>query len=101
MAQNPFGRKAPPPPHDYSEDIKDVTSRIRVLEERFNNFTKKVGIIEQNMLSTNKRTSAQVKDINTDLSEMKNSLNEVKDRLRELISAQLLQSERGWQWRVA
>ena len=89
MAQNPFSftkQKPQAPRPDFSMDIKDVTSRIRVLEERFNTFTKKISLIEQNMLSSNKKESGQLKDVNTDLIEIKRSLSEVKERMRELIA---------------
>ena len=78
---------APPggPQQGAATEVRDLSRRLRTLEERYTNLQTKTQITEQNMLSRNKRISVEIKTINLDMNEIKKELLEVKDRILLLL----------------
>ena len=78
-----FARK-----EDNSQELRNITNqvensimRLRILEERYNNIRRRIQVNDQNMIRTNKRFTEEIKMLNSDISEMKMSLNEIKDKV--------------------
>jgi len=81
--QGLFGKSKPE-----SEDISrffnatgDLGRRLRVIEERFVNLRRKTQLTEQNMLSSNKRFSTEIKTLNAEINDIKSSLNDITYKL--------------------
>lgn len=68
-----------------SEDIAELTRRIRTMEERYNTLQSKTQLIEQNMLSYHKQAIGETKTINTDFRELRREIEEIKDKILTLI----------------
>lgn len=84
-----FHSSKPEPQPDlssFSEDIGNLSRRIRLLEESFTNMRRGVEVIEQNMLSKNKLFAKEIKTINSDIIDMKQEIAEIKNRMLEMIN---------------
>ncbi|MBW2983882.1 hypothetical protein KY361_02105 [Candidatus Woesearchaeota archaeon] len=68
-----------------SEDIAELTRRIRTMEERYNTLQTKTQLIEQNMLSYHKQAIGETKTINTDFRDIKREIEDIKDKILTLI----------------
>ncbi len=79
-----FAGKTPPPMPDISgmtEQINSMAARVRIGEERYGELRKKLLLIEQNMLSNNKKAMMEIKSLQTDLLEMKRTTQAVEDKI--------------------
>lgn len=65
--------------------VRDLSRRLRTLEERYTNLQTKLQITEQNMLSRHKHYTLEVKTINMDMTEQKKEIMEIKERILLLI----------------
>lgn len=68
-----------------TEQINGLAARIRVSEERFNEFRKKMLFIEQNMLTNHKKLLGDLKTSNEEIDELRHKLAEVEDRVITII----------------
>ncbi|MBW2970335.1 hypothetical protein KY309_02400 [Candidatus Woesearchaeota archaeon] len=82
-----FGPKTPPPPETSpaTEQINLLTARLRVGEERYSELRKKFLVVEQNMLSNHKKAMAEIKALQTELNEMKRTIQAVEDKIITII----------------
>ena len=74
------------PPHDYQKDVKNLSRRLRVLEDRFGTMHTKIQLIEENMLSQTKRLNVELKTLESDDRELKKEFLGIKDKLLSVIS---------------
>jgi hypothetical protein len=65
--------------------MNDLTRRIRVLEERNSNFKNKIQMIEQSQLRDSKQVHTEIKTNNTDVSEIRKEIDEIKSRMLVVI----------------
>ncbi|MBW2981091.1 hypothetical protein KY360_06770 [Candidatus Woesearchaeota archaeon] len=79
----PAEEEAAPP--KMSEDIAELSRRIRTMEERYNTLQTKTQLIEQNMLSYHKQAIGETKTINTDFREIRRDIEDIKDKILTLI----------------
>ena len=70
----------------FSEDIGNLSRRLRLLEESFTNMRRTVEVLEQNMLSKNKLFATEIKTINSDMVDIKQEIAEIKNRMLEMIN---------------
>lgn len=68
-----------------TEEIRNLSRRIRMLEERYTNLRTKEEVIEQNMLSRHKQLTTEIKTTNSDMHELKTEITEIRDRLLLII----------------
>ena len=83
-----FKQKDEPPATpmaDLTEEVRNVSRRLKVSEERYTNLRTKVELTEQNMLSKDKQISTEIKTTNLDVHELKKELTEIKERIIMLI----------------
>jgi DNA repair exonuclease SbcCD ATPase subunit len=84
-----FGAPKPKPKEEEapqtSEDIAELTRRIRTMEERYNTLQSKTQLIEQNMLSYHKQAIGETKTINSDFRELRREIEDIKDKILTLI----------------
>jgi hypothetical protein len=63
------------------EDVNSMNRRLRVLEERHSNFRKRMQIIEQNMILSNKKILKEVKMQTSEMSDIRHTMVEIENRL--------------------
>jgi len=80
-----FGKKPQPPPQP-TVQLGDMVGRLRMLEERYSNLERRLQVNEQNMLSKERKINTEIKTLGSDLLELKNVVEEVKERIRMLVS---------------
>ena len=83
-----FSTKTPPPAPDISgmtEQITSMSARVRIGEERYGELRKKLLLVEQNMLSNQKKAMGEIKSLQTDFMEVKRTIQAVEDRIITII----------------
>ncbi|MBI2134372.1 hypothetical protein HYU09_00130 [Candidatus Woesearchaeota archaeon] len=69
----------------FSEDIGNLSRRLRVLEESFTNLRRVLQVTEQNMLDKNRIFTTEIRTIVSDISDMKKEINDIKEKIMELV----------------
>ncbi len=72
-------------PPGTSSDINALAGRLRMNEERYAELRKKVVLLEQNMLSSQKKFFGELKLVLSDITEMKRSTALLQDRMLTLL----------------
>jgi len=85
-----FGGKPPKGPEGPSvgfltDEVTNLSTRLRVLEERSTNIKKKQELIEQNMLSHRKRYAEEIDLLKDEMDEVKRTIAEIENRIIMLI----------------
>ena len=83
-----FGSGTKEAPFDVSvisNEVANLSRSVRTLEERTTNLIRKSQIEEQNMLSSNKKFSGDIKSINDALHEIKKQIAEVNDHMHQVV----------------
>lgn len=84
-----FGQKPAPGPgpevSGLTEQINNLSARIRISEERFSDLRKRLDFIEQNLLSNHKKAMGDIKLLGEDVHQLKHSLTDVQDRIITVI----------------
>ncbi len=68
-----------------SQELTNLSTRMRVLEERNSNMKKKQEIVEQNMLSHRKNYSQETDLLKEEIDEMKHQIKEIENRIIMII----------------
>ena len=81
------GRKPAPQPdlRAFSEDIANLSRRLRLLEESITNIRRALQVTEQNMLEKNKLFATEIRTITSDMNDIKQEVAEVKEKIVELV----------------
>ena len=74
-----------PDSSSFSEDISNLSRRLRILEESFTNLRRALQITEQNMLAKNKVFATEIRTITSDISDIKKEIAEVKEKILDLV----------------
>lgn len=64
--------------------LTDVSSRLKMLEERYNTLRKTVQLTEQNAIETEKNNFKELKLVSENMLEVKKTVQEVRDKIRLL-----------------
>jgi len=83
-----FGPKTPPPAPDISgmtEQLNSMAARLRVGEQRNGEIRKKMLVVEQNMISNHKKAVTELKALQSDILEMKRTIQSVEDKIITVI----------------
>lgn len=92
--------KAPEPkqpieaPSDTNEQLNLLRARQRVGEERYSELRKKLLLIENNMLANQKRALSDVKSLQTELNELKRTIQSAEDKIITIIKELRLTARR-------
>lgn len=73
---------------DMTDQLRNMSRRLRILEERYANQRKNAQVSEHNLVGENKKTQAQIRTIQTDIDDIKKQLYEMKQKF-DLIGAEL------------
>ncbi|MBS3125799.1 hypothetical protein J4211_06160 [Candidatus Woesearchaeota archaeon] len=83
-----------PRPDSSTEQINTVAARLRTSEERNSEMRKKVILLEQNMLSNHKRAMSEIKSLQSELNELKRTVQGVEDKIITIIKELRLTSRK-------
>ncbi len=64
-----------------AQQVSNVATRLRVLEERSTNARKKVQLIEHNMLSNQKKIVDDIKLVHSEMDDLKHTITEVENKI--------------------
>ena len=64
-----------------SDEITNMSTRLRVMEERSSNVKKKQYLVEQNMLSHSKKYAEEISLLKEEIDEMKRTMREVENKI--------------------
>jgi len=76
---------AAPAAPEINKELSGMSRRLRMLEERNENLRKKIALVENNMLDTNKKVMAEVKTSASDLIEIKSDIKDIEAKMMLLI----------------
>ncbi len=68
------------------ELTRDLSRRIRILEEQSSNIRKSMQLSEQNVIRIGKDVKSELAVLNSEISEVKAEINEVKDELKLIVA---------------
>ena len=77
-----------------SQEMSNLSTRLRVLEERSSNIRKKQQIIEQGMLSQRKKFNDEVEVLKEEIDEIKRTMTEIENKIIMLIKELRLTSKK-------
>lgn len=82
-----FHKNAPAQPDlkSFTEDIGNLSRRLRLLEESSTNIRRALQVTEQNMLGKNKVFSTDIRTLTSDIGDMKQEIAEIKEKIIELV----------------
>lgn len=68
------------------ELTRDLSRRMRVLEEQYTNVRKSMQLSEQNVIKVGKDVKSELAMLNSEISELKAEINELKDELKLIVT---------------
>ena len=68
-----------------NNDINSLSRRLRLTEEGFTNLRRFLQVTEDNIIARNKHYSAELKTINSDITEIRKEIQELRDKLSLVI----------------
>jgi|TARA_Y100000310_G_scaffold93932_1_gene91551 hypothetical protein len=82
-----FFHKNQPQPDlsSFTEDIGNLSRRLRLLEESFTNLRRALQVTEQNMLGKNKVFATDIRTLTSDISDIKQEISEIKEKIIEVV----------------
>ncbi|PIN75366.1 hypothetical protein COV18_04220 [Candidatus Woesearchaeota archaeon CG10_big_fil_rev_8_21_14_0_10_37_12] len=78
------GKPAPPPPID-DDEIRTLTARLRINEERNSELRRKLLVVEQNMLTNHKQATNEIKTVQQELTELRHTMHIIEDKIMTVI----------------
>ncbi len=73
---------------ELAQNMRDLSRRLRTLEERYTDLRKNLQITEQNMIAENKKSAHHMRTLTTDIDELKREITSINDKfdivIREL-----------------
>ena len=68
-----------------SEELLELTARLRMNESRYNELNSKVEMLEQNMIIKTKKLTGEIKQVKDSIKEFQDKADDVSDRLTTMI----------------
>ena len=70
---------------DLTSEVDSYTNRLRILEEHYGNLRRKSQLTDQNLLQTHKKLMEEIKIINTDMTDLRREMQDIKEKVRMII----------------
>ena len=86
MEKDPFAKTESFVNESLNNKIIDLSTRIKLLEERYSNFRREEQLAEQNLIALERRVSKEFKDLDERLLDIKRAINNLKDDLAMMSS---------------
>ena len=77
-----------------SNQMSSISSRLRILEERFTNLRNRDQVTEQNMLSFHKKVNTEFKTLTSEINELRKEFNELSSQIGLIIKELQLSAKR-------
>jgi len=68
-----------------TEQLNLMAARVRIQEERYSELRKKMLVVEQNMLSNHKKAMNEIKVLQSDVTEVRRTMQAVEDKIITII----------------
>ena len=68
-----------------SNELNNVSRRVRIMEERYINLRRKTQVTDQNMLLNNRRFANELKAVSDDVKEIKRNVLELNTKLKLIV----------------
>lgn len=78
-------RNFPPPNMSGGEGIRDISRRLRMLEEQYSSIRRNIQVSEQSVIKIGKETKADTAVLHSEISEIKTQIAEIKDELKLIV----------------
>ena len=69
-----------------SEELLELTARLRMNESRYNELNSKVEMLEQNMIIKTKKLTGEIKQIKDSIKEFQDKVDEVSDKMTTIVN---------------
>ena len=69
----------------FTNDISNLSRRLKILEESFTNLRRALQVTEQNMLDKNKLFTTEIRTITSDISDIKKESAEIKEKILDIV----------------
>ncbi len=76
----------PPPPSGQPSQAVNISRRLRILEERYNNIQKQLQFNEKSLLDSKKKTSDQIHDLNTSIGNLSREIDELRESASDILT---------------
>ncbi|MEM4282175.1 MAG: hypothetical protein QW559_02105 [Candidatus Woesearchaeota archaeon] len=76
------------------EELLSLSTRLRVSEERYVDFRRKLQLLEQNLLSNHKRVMEEIKLLLSETTELKKKIDEIENKLLLIVKELQLTAKR-------
>lgn len=70
---------------ELTNELNNVSTRIRILEERYTNLRRKTQVGEQNMLTSNRNFNTEIKTLNSEINEIRREVDLIKNKIKQII----------------
>ncbi len=70
---------------DLASDISNASTRLRILEERYENLRKKMLVVEQNMLQNNKKLMTEIRASDEQIKDFGHVIEQMKEELKLIV----------------
>ncbi len=82
-----FGQKQAPMPDmsGITDQLNTMGARVKIGEERYSELRKKLLVVEQNMLSNHKKAMLEVKSLQSDVTEIRRTIQAIEDKMITII----------------
>lgn len=70
---------------ELTKELNNVSTRLKIIEERYINIRKKMQVIEQDMLNDNKKTNKEIHANVEGIKEINGTIEELKSKLRIIV----------------
>lgn len=67
-------------------ELNSVSTRLRILEERYTNLRRKTQVTEQNMLMSHKNVNVDIKTINTEMNELRRDVILIQNKIKQIVT---------------
>lgn len=68
-----------------SDQINNLSRRLRMIEERFTNIRNKMEVDEKNMISIHKKVNSEFKTFNSDFTEIRSDIKDIRQEMSMII----------------
>ena len=70
---------------EFQMSLREISRRLRILEERYTSIRKNIQVNEQNMLNQSRKNSTEIMAINSEISELKKNIRNFAEELKQII----------------
>lgn len=81
-------------PKSLSEDVGNISRRLRTLEEGFTNLRRTLQVTEHNVLEKNKLFSTDIRALTSDINEIRKEIDEIKEKVIDVVAELELAAKR-------